>query len=105
SDEIFKYPYLYFSEPGFMALTDGETMHFREYFNRGGFAMFAAFRGRALANLEDQMLQVFPDRQLERMDLKHEVYHTFYEIDTLEMPPPYVNFDSGTPSFWGMKDD
>ena len=105
SPEIFKYPFLYFSEPGFMSLTDRETKNLREYFNRGGFAMFDDFRGTALLNLEDQMLKVFPDRQLERMNITDPIYHTFYEIDTLEMPPPYVNADSGVPSFWGMRDD
>ena len=49
SPEIFKYPFLYFSEPGFMDLTDEEVKNLREYFNRGGFAMFDDFRGRQLA--------------------------------------------------------
>jgi len=105
SDELYKFPYAYFSEPGFMDLTDGEIKHMRQYFNRGGFAVFDDFRGRALANLEFQMQRVFPDRQLERMDIKDPVFRSFYEIETLEMPPPYVNFDSGTPSFWAMRDE
>jgi len=105
SPEIFKYPFLYFSEPGYMDLTEKETTNLREYFNRGGFAMFDDFRGRALANLDDQMLRVFPDRRLERMELKDAVFRTFYDIDSLEMPPPYVNYDSGTPAFWSMKDE
>lgn len=104
-EEIFKYPFLYFSEPGYMDLTEEETKNLREYFNRGGFAMFDDFRGPALLNLEDQLLRVFPDRQLVRIDLKEPVFHSFYEIDTLDMPPPYINFDSGTPTFWGMKDE
>lgn len=106
SKEIFKYPFLYFSEPGFMELTKDETENLREYFQRGGFAMFDDFRGDALLNLEDQMLAVFPDRKLERItDLKESIFHTFYEIENLDMPPPYRNFDSRDPSWWGMKDD
>jgi hypothetical protein len=105
SKEIFKYPFLYFSEPGFMDLTEKEQKNLRDYFNRGGFAMFDDFRGRALNNLAEQMLLVFPDRHLERMDLRDPVFHSFYEIDTLEMEPPYMNTDSGRPAFWGMKDD
>ena len=105
SPEIFRYPFLYFSEPGYLDMTQPEIRNLREYFNRGGFALFDDFRGRALVNLEDQMQLVFPSRKLERLELKEEVFHTFYDIDSLEMPPPYVNFDSGTPSFWGMKDE
>jgi hypothetical protein len=77
----------------------------RQYFNRGGFAMFDDFRGRALLNLEYQLQRVFPDRRLERMDIHDPVFQSFYDIDTLEMPPPYFNSDSGTPSFWCMRDD
>lgn len=105
SPDLFKFPFLYFSEPGYMDLTTSETENLREYFNRGGFAMFDDFRGQALVNLEDQMLQVFPNRRLERMKVDDEVFHTFYEIDTLDMPPPYRNPDSNDPSFWGMKDE
>ena len=105
SPEIFKYPYLYFSEPGYMDLNNEEVKNLRDYFNRGGFAMFDDFRGRALLNLEEQLRLVFPDRELFRLKLQDPIFHSFYEIDSLEMPPPYINFDSGTPTFWGMKDD
>jgi Domain of unknown function (DUF4159) len=105
SPDIFKYPFLYFSEPGFLDLTDDELKNLREYFNRGGFAMFDDFRGRALLNLEEQLRLVFPDRELFRLKLEDPIFHTFYEIDSLEMPPPYMNPDSGKPTFWGMKDD
>jgi hypothetical protein len=103
--DIFRYPFLYFSEPGYWNVTDKEARNLREYFNRGGFAMFDDFRGQALANLQNQLLEVFPNRHLERMELKDPIFRTFFDIDSLEMPPPYVNFDSGRPSFWGMKDD
>jgi hypothetical protein len=105
SPDIFRYPFLYFSEPGYWDITSAEAKNLREYFNRGGFAIFDDFRGRALQNLQLQMLEVFPERRMERMDLKDPVFTTFYDIDTLEMPPPYVNPDSGTPTFWSMKDE
>ncbi|PYS28303.1 MAG: hypothetical protein DMG11_13155 [Acidobacteria bacterium] len=105
SQEIFRYPFLYFSEPGYMDLTDMELTNLREYFNRGGFAMFDDFRGRALQNLQYQMKRVFPEREMFKLDLSNPVWKTFYDIDSLEMPPPYMNNDSGTPTFWGMKDD
>jgi hypothetical protein len=40
-----------------------------------------------------------------RLDVSHEVFHSFYDMDTLEMTPPYQRFDmSGRPEFWGMLD-
>jgi hypothetical protein len=103
SPDIFKYPFLYFSEPGFMDLTDRETENLREYFNRGGFVMFDDFRGPHIVNLQEQLLKVFPGRHLERLNLEDQVFHTFFDIDSLEMAPPYNT--GGAPSFWGMKDD
>jgi hypothetical protein len=103
--EIFKFPFLYFSEPGYMELTPKETTNLREYFNRGGFAMFDDFRGRALANLQLMMKKVFPNRDMVRLDASHPVFHNFYDIASLDMDPPYMNVDSGKPTFWGMKDD
>src|SRR5262249_20909930 len=101
SPEIFKYPFLYISEPGFMDLTSKEVANFREYFNRGGFAMCDDFRARDLANLQREMKKVFPDREMSRMQLSHPVFQTFYETDSLVMQPPYGNF---IPEFWGLSD-
>jgi hypothetical protein len=105
SPDIFKYPFLYFSEPGYMELTPEEENNLRKYFERGGFAMFDDFRGPALDNLQFQMKKVFPDREMFRMDVKHPIWNTFFEIESLDMAPPYRNFDSGEPTFWGMTDE
>lgn len=105
SPDIFKYPFLYFSEPGYMELTPKEVHNLREYFQRGGFAMFDDFRGHALDNLRYQMKKVFPEREMFKVDVHHQVWNSFYEIKSLDMPPPYRNVDSGNPSFWGMSDD
>ena len=105
SEEIFKYPYLYFSEPGWMDLTDEEEENLREYFDRGGFAMFDDFRGRHLINLEDQMRRVYPDRELIRLDIKEPIFHSFYELESLDVTPAYPDENGIGASFWGMKDE
>jgi len=102
SPEIFKYPFLYISEPGFMDLTEKEVANFREYFNRGGFAMCDDFRGNDMYILENEMKKVFPNREFVHMDLKHPVFNTYYTIDSLVMPPPYGNY---APEFWGLSDE
>ncbi len=107
SKDIFKYPFLYISEPGFMELTSKEVENFREYLNRGGFVMYDDFRGRDLGNLRYELKKVFPDREMFKLDVTHPVFHTFYDIDSLVMDPPYydVRFMGGKPEFWGMNDD
>jgi hypothetical protein len=102
SPEVFKYPFLYISEPGFMDLTEKEVTNFREFFNRGGFAMYDDFRGNDMYNLEYEMKKVFPNRDFVRLDLKHQVFNNYYAIDSLAMPAPY---GGGETSFWGMSDE
>jgi hypothetical protein len=89
-----------------MDMTDDEIENLREYFKRGGFVMFDDFRGEHLDNLALQMKRVFPERDLFQLELKHVIFRSFYDIDTLDMPPPYMNYNSREKvSFWGMEDD
>jgi hypothetical protein len=118
SPDIFKYPFLYFSEPGYMDMTPEEEENLRGYFNRGGFAMFDDFRGTDLNNLAGQMKRLFPDRELFPLTVRHRLFNSFYEIDTLDMVPLYGGFIgadgefvvtdlrfTGGPEFWGMEDE
>jgi hypothetical protein len=107
SPEIFKYPWIYISEPGFFALTDKEIANFREYLNRGGFAVCDDFRGRDLEILRAEMRRVLPGQEMFKMDKSHEVFESFYDIPSLAMDPPYYDerFLGGKPEFWGLNDD
>jgi len=106
SEDIFKYPFIYFSEVGQMSLTDKEITNFREYLNRGGFAMHDDFDSmRSLEWFLSQMKRVFPEREFVKMTIDHPLFHTFYEIPTLEIDPPYQARDGGRPTFYGYFDD
>ena len=105
-DEIFEYPFLYFSEPGFMSLTSREEENLRAWFDRGGFAMFDDFRGVDLVNLATQLKRVYPDRELFQLTVDHPMFQSFFEIDSLAMTPFYQDARfSGGPEFWGMTDE
>jgi hypothetical protein len=104
-DDVFKYPFLYVSEPGFMDLTNREARNMGQYLKRGGFMMFDDFRGRDLDVLRQQLKRVFPDKEMVRLDASHPVFHSFYEINSVVMDPPYRRPDAGIPEFWGMSDD
>lgn len=106
SSDIFKFPFLYFSEPGFMDLTRSEEENLRDYFNRGGFAMFDDFRGVDLVHLGEQMRKLFPNRELFELDIRHPMFNSFYEVESLEMTPLYTDSRfTGAPEFWGMEDE
>jgi len=103
SDDIFKYPWGLMSEVGEMSLTEKEVENLREYLNRGGFIVADDFDGPNLEWFQDQMRKVFPDRTFVRLTVDHPLFHTFYDIKTLEMDPPYPQ--RGTPAFYGYYDD
>jgi hypothetical protein len=108
SPEIFNYPFLYLSEPGFMVLNNKEIENLGEYIRRGGFIMADDFRTGAylrgpeeLEILRSHLKRALPERELVRLDLRHPIFHSFYNIVTLRMTPPYGSF---TPEFWGLPD-
>jgi hypothetical protein len=37
-----------------------------------------------------------------RLDLTHPVFHSFFDVHTLKMKPPYGDFE---PQFWGLSDE
>src|SRR3989454_462370 len=109
SPEIFHYPFLYISEPGFMRLDDREIANLGEYIRRGGFIMADDFRTASFLGGPEELdvLRYYlklavPERGLVRLDISHPIFHSFFDIETLNMKAPYGNF---TPEFWGMSDE
>ncbi len=111
SAEVFKYPFAYLSEPGFLVLNDKEIANLGEYIRRGGFIMVDDFRGKGFLRGGPEELDVLryylkravPERELFRLDISHPIFHAFYNVDTLDMKPPYEL--PSPPQFWGMSDD
>ena len=106
SDEIFKYPWGLMSEVGEMTLSPKEASNLREYLNRGGFIVADDFDGDNLEWFGDQLKLAFPDRPdrgFVELSLDNPIFHTFYDIKTLDIDPPYPQ--RGTPKFYGYLDD
>ena len=102
---IMEYPFLYVSEPGYWAVTPKEIQNLREYFDRGGFVVFDDFRGAPeWSNLVRAMKQVDPERNFELLTPVHPIFHCFYDIESLDMIPPYRIRGSGLPRFFGWSD-
>lgn len=100
--EVFKYPFAYICEVGFMDLSDEEIKGLREYLLRGGFLLVDDFRGEyALENLRQHVRRAFPEFQLQELDITHPIYNCFFDIETLDVTPPY---GGGIPKFYGLSD-
>ena len=100
--ELHKFPFAYMSEPGYWSQTDAETKSLRNYLLKGGFLIFDDFRGEHWYNFEAQLRRVLPDAQLVELDISHPVFHSFFEIKTLEMDDWMYGLP---PRFYGVFED
>ena len=102
SKELFKYPFAYLCEPGYLNLLPEDVVNLKNYLDRGGFLLVDDFRGPAhFENLRWEMKKVYPDRDFVRLDVSHPIFHSFYDIDSLDMPPPY---GFNPVEFWALLD-
>lgn len=104
SEELFRYPFAYFSEVGELNMNEREVTNLREYLNRGGFAMIDDFDSQqSLDWFASQMKMVFPDRNFVELTVDHPLFHSFYDMPTLDVQPPYAQ--GGPPKFYGYFDE
>jgi hypothetical protein len=87
--ELLKYPIAYLSEPGYWVPTDAEVAGLRRYLDKGGFLIVDDFMLNEWYNFEQQMRRVLPQARIEQLDVKHPVFHSFFDIATLDMDYPH----------------
>lgn len=109
SNELFQYPFIYISEPGYLNLLPADVHNLREYLDRGGFLLIDDFRGNEgdnseFENMEQQLEKVFPDRKIEPVNPLHPIFHMVYDLNPKEMLPPYRMYNSGDVEFFGISD-
>jgi uncharacterized protein DUF4159 len=97
--ELFMYPVAYATEPGYMQLDDKDVKNLRAYLQKGGFIIFDDFRGYDWENFRTTMERVLPGEHLMQLSLSHPIFHSFFDIQTLEF---HQYYDRGTPLFYGM---
>ena len=97
---IFDYPMLYMTGHGrrnIMRFTNDQLNKFREYFERGGFLHVEDCDiryERFWPQVKAMMKRIYPDKEFERLDLSHPIYHTLYSHNEYlggdKLVPPYV---------------
>ncbi len=101
--EIFQNPVLYVWEPGFWTIQPSEAKQLREYLLKGGFVIFDDFEGPDhWDNMVAQMRQALPEHQFIRIDERHPIFHSFYDIRKLDVPHPSMDVP---PGYWAMFED
>lgn len=100
--ELFKYPIAYMSEPGQWYMSDAEAVGLRNYVLKGGFLIFDDFRANDWYNLEEQMRRALPDLRWVQLDASNPIFHSFFEIDSLDILPSYGGV---MPTYYGIFQD
>ena len=91
--EIFRYPFIYIVEPGFMELSQEDAAKLREYLLRGGFLMLDDFWGDyEWQNVREQMGKVFPDRPIRELSLDHPIFHCYFDINEVVQVPQFFRY-------------
>lgn len=101
--EIFKFPVVYISEPGYWSLNEEEKLNLRNYVLKGGFLIFDDFAGPDWYNFEEKIGQLLPGVYPVRLDATHPIFHAFFQIESLDS---FVHPLQGIPSeFYGLFED
>lgn len=114
SPDLFKYPFAYLSEPGFIDLKPQDVVNLREWLDRGGFLLVDDFRTSQyshytggneddIGHLRQEMKKLYPDREFVHLDLSDPIFNTFYKIDSLAMTAPYIFPGQGPTEFLGLR--
>ena len=102
--ELMMHPIVYMSEPGQWYPSDTEVTGLRAYLQKGGFIIFDDFRGNDFYNLEEQMKRVMPALNFTQIDVTHPIFHSFFDIKSLEFLLPSYNM-GGPPTYWVLFED
>jgi len=109
--ELFKYPVAYIIEVGWWQMRDTEARALREYIHKGGFVIVDDFKVRGFGpgmggggweNFDDNMQKVLPGVRFFEMNLSHPIFHSFFEIKSLDVPQAY---NAGRAIFRGVYED
>lgn len=103
-EEIFRYPFIYACEIGYLTLSEAEVANLREYLLRGGFLMVDDFRwDNEWWVWKRQINRVVPDGNWRRLSDNHPIFHCFFDLgkEILE-PTPFLR---EPPQYWGIFDD
>jgi Domain of unknown function (DUF4159) len=109
--DLFKYPVAYIIEVGWWTLSDAGAAALRTYIKKGGFVIVDDFktigwRGNGTGGwdpFERNMNRVFPGVKFFDMDPSNQIFHAFFEINSLDQFPQAYN--SGRPIFKGVYAD
>jgi hypothetical protein len=90
-DAIFSNPILYISEPGYWRITDKGAANLRQHLLKGGFVIFDDFEHQdEFDNMAAQVAKALPERRWVKIDIRHPIFHSLFDLKALDVPHPSV---------------
>lgn len=117
--ELFDHPFIYMSNAHSISLSEEEVLALRRYLLNGGFLMIDdIWAPAAWRHIRDTMREVLPEHPPAELPLKHEIFHTVYDLKALPQVPSIRAWQNGDkfeywhgdpegdedPHFWGFTD-
>lgn len=99
---IFLNPVLYIWEPGYWQISAEGAKNLRDYMLKGGFVIFDDFEANQWINFEAQFRVAMPEAEFIPLDLSHPIYHSFFDMWSLDLPHPSVNV---VPGYYAVHED
>jgi hypothetical protein len=114
SGEMFNWPWIYVEDGGWWTINESQAARMREYLLKGGFLMIDDSHGDyEWDNFMRGMNMILPDRPVEDLTDKDEIFHVVYDLDERFQIPgtrfiwggrPYTS-DSRIPKWRAIRDD
>lgn len=83
--QLAQYPVAYLTEPGYWYPTDEEALALRKWIQKGGFLWVDDFYfDRQWEVFEEGMKKVLPQGRMERLDVSHPIFNSFFKLTTLD---------------------
>ena len=98
--EIFRYPVVWVSEPGFWVPSDKQVAALRAYLLKGGFMIFDDFSGRDWYNLVEQMQRALPALRPIELTGSEPIFHSFFDIELSSL-----RMNQTGQIYWGLFED
>ena len=108
--ELFRYPVAYIIEVSWWQMTDSQAAALRTYIQKGGFVIVDDFKAEGdfgspgWGPFEENMRRVLPGVRFIPMSAAHPIFHSFFEIDDLDVVPQIFSI-GGRPIFRGLFED
>ena len=100
--EIFHYPIIYISEPGFWTMSEEGARNLRSHLLRGGFLILDDFEGLQWDNMAAQVTRALPESRWVEIDACHPIFQSFFSVEDIYVPHPLV---SVTPAYYAIFED